>query len=237
MSHLSETWFIEGNIDFESKKYTLLAFLQKIQHHFDEHRLYPQLSDVLFHYRNLMAFKENKTLLKSRFPKKLTGLQIEEVRLIYEEIVSDDELMAEIEAIVQYSLRKIQSAIATGTDLYDFVEDNMTITPVGLLPIEAKEGYFFLSDGHGRSVRVYEYQLSLFEQANDPFRALRTQYIAAWERNWVNTHESIKSELMRSFKKYALPAVYAIETRLRFPVEETLLPVAKRRLVQYLCQG
>ena len=30
------------------------------------------------------------------------------------------------------------------------------------------------------------------------------------------------------------PAVYSIETDLKFPVEETLLPIAKRRFVRYL---
>jgi hypothetical protein len=35
MNDLSETWFIEGNIDFESKKYTLLAYLQKVNACFD----------------------------------------------------------------------------------------------------------------------------------------------------------------------------------------------------------
>jgi len=30
------------------------------------------------------------------------------------------------------------------------------------------------------------------------------------------------------------PAVYSIETDLKFPVDETLLPIAKRSLVRYI---
>ena len=48
---LSETWFMEGNIDFESKKYTLLAYLQRINAYFNESKLYPHLSDIIFHYQ------------------------------------------------------------------------------------------------------------------------------------------------------------------------------------------
>lgn len=46
---LSETWFVEGNIDFESKKYTLLAYLQRINAYFDEKKLYPHLSADISH--------------------------------------------------------------------------------------------------------------------------------------------------------------------------------------------
>ncbi len=46
MKQLSETWFAEGFIDFELKKYTLLAYLQQVSACFNESKLYPQLSDL-----------------------------------------------------------------------------------------------------------------------------------------------------------------------------------------------
>jgi hypothetical protein len=60
MKTLSETWFADGYIDFELKKYTLLAYLQEINRNFQENKLYPQLADVIFHYNNQAAFHENK---------------------------------------------------------------------------------------------------------------------------------------------------------------------------------
>jgi hypothetical protein len=53
----------------------------------------------------------------------------------------------------------------------------------------------------------------------------------------VNTYENIKSELIRHRTMLPNPAVYGIETDLRFPIEETLLPIAKRRLVRYLADA
>jgi hypothetical protein len=49
----------------------------------------------------------------------------------------------------------------------------------------------------------------------------------------INTYENLKYDLI---KRTALPnpAVFSIETKLSFPVEETLLPIAKRSLVKYL---
>ena len=36
MKSLSETWFAEGYIDFELKKYTLLAYLKEVNKYFNE---------------------------------------------------------------------------------------------------------------------------------------------------------------------------------------------------------
>jgi hypothetical protein len=71
MKTLSETWFAEGFIDFELKKYTLLAYLQEINKDFTENKLYPQLADIIFHYNNIIAFRDNKKFLQNHFPKRL----------------------------------------------------------------------------------------------------------------------------------------------------------------------
>jgi hypothetical protein len=53
-------------------------------------------------------------------------------------------------------------------------------------------------------------------------------------RSMVNTYENLKSELIKNRSDIPNPAVYSIETELSFPVEETLLPIAKRSLVKYI---
>ena len=54
------------------------------------------------------------------------------------------------------------------------------------------------------------------------------------KRSMVNTYENIKYELIKSRNDLPNPAVYSIETQLNFPVEETLLPIAKRSLVKFI---
>jgi hypothetical protein len=237
MKTLSETWFAEGYIDFELKKYTLLAYLQQVTSYFNESKLYPQLSDVIFHYNNLQALKENKKFLQEQFPKKLTGIQIEKLQLLYEQIIEDDELMQELEEIITFSADKLKTAISSGTEIYEFVEDKLNIFPIGLIPLDTHEGYFFLSEGSGRQTLVYQYRLSFFEKHDEKYRAIRTEYVNEWERNIVNSYENIKAELLRNKKDLPNPAVYSIETELTFPVSETLLPVAKRSLVRYISKA
>jgi len=237
MKTLSETWFVDGNIDFELKKYKLLAYLQEINLFFHEHKLYPQLSDIIFHYNNLREFKENKQLLQQLFPKQLSQVNMEQIRLIYEKIVADDELMQELENIILYALQKMNHTIRQGTEIYEFVADKLSIFPIGIIPLDCLEGYMFLSDGYCQDTKVYQYQISIFERHDEKYRGIHTSYVVTYQRNFVNTYESIKSELLRQRKILPNPAVYSIETDLSFPLEETLLPVAKRSLVKYIAKN
>src|SRR6202042_2877547 len=136
MKTLSETWFADGYIDFELKKYTLLAYLQEINKYFSQNMLYPQLADIIFHYNNLAAFRENKKYLQEQFPKKLTGVQIEKLQILYEQMIDDDELMKELEEIINYAAQEIRQTISNGTEIYEFVEEKLIIFPVGLVPLD-----------------------------------------------------------------------------------------------------
>jgi hypothetical protein len=234
MKSLSETWFAEGYIDFELKKYTLLAYLQEISRYFNVNKLYPQLSDVIFHYNNIVAFRENKKYLQEHFPKKMSGIQMEKLQMLYEQMIADNELMQELEEIINYSAGKLKKTISSGTEIYEFVAEKINITPVGIIPLDTQEGYFFLSTGEINSTGVYHYRLSFFEKHDEKYRSIRTVFVDRWQRGISSTYEHIKSELIRHRKELPNPAVYSIETELKFPVDETLLPVAKRSLVKFI---
>ena len=234
MKSLSQTWFADGYIDFELKKYTLLAYLQEISKNFCEKKLYPPLADLIFHYNNLIAFKENKRYLQEQFPKRLTGIQIEKLQLLYESLVEDDALMQELEEIITYASSTMKKAITSGSEIYEFVENKLTIEPVGIMPIDHNEGYFLLCEGSCKNTWVYQYRLSIFEKHDEKYRSIKTEFIDVWQRNFVNSYHNIKAQLIRNRSDFPNPAVYAVETDLSIPMEETLLPIAKRSLVRYI---
>ena len=234
MKQLSETWFAEGYIDFELKKYILLAYLQEVNKYFDQNKLYPQLADIVFHYNNLVAFRENKKFLQEHFPKRMTGIQMEKLQLLYEQMIEDDELMQELEEIIHYAASTLKSTLQTGAGIYEFVEEKINIVPVGIIPLDLKEGYFFLSSGNTKTSRTYYYRLSIFEKHDEKYRSIKTVLVDKWERSIASTYEHTKAKLIRDNNQLPNPAVYSIETGLSFPVDETLLPIAKRSLVKFI---
>src|ERR1700679_2405501 len=117
MKELSQNWFIEGSLDFEYKKYILLDYLQEINRHFDKSKLYPNLTDLIFHFNNLLYFKKNKTMLQQAFPQRLSKADIEAVKLTYQKIVDDDSSMKDIELIISYALQQMDPSIKIGKEI------------------------------------------------------------------------------------------------------------------------
>ncbi|WP_158994361.1 hypothetical protein [Mucilaginibacter sp. L196] len=234
MNSLGLNWFIEGSLDFEHKKYVLLNYLQEINRHFDKSKLYPNLTDLVFHYNNLLDFKQHKTTLQQAFPRRLTKADIEAVKLTYKKIVEDDSSMQEIERIITYALKKMDPAIQIGKEIYDFVESRLNIDPVGLVPLLPYSGYFSLRNGSDRTNWIYEYQLSIFENKDDQYRGINVQFVDTYEQSISNTPESIKLNLINQRRHLPNPAVFYVQSDISFPLEQTLLPVAKRSLVKYI---
>jgi len=235
MKSLGINWFIEGYIDFEHKKYVLLDYLQEINNHFDRSRLYPNLTDLIFHYNNLVQFKESKNTLQQAFPQRLTQADIAAVKLTYKKIVEDDNSLKEIEQIIAYAMSKMDPAIKTGKEIYDFVESHLNIDPVGVMPLIPYHGYFTLRNGTEKGNWVYEYQITIFEGKDDKYRGINTRFVDVYQ-GITTTPESIKSDLIYRYKHLPNPAVYHVESEISFPLEQTLLPVAKKSLVKYISQ-
>ena len=237
MKSLGLNWFIEGSLDFELKKYILLDYLQEINRRFDKSKLYPNLTDLVFHYNNLLDFKKNKTVLQQAFPQRLSKADIEALKLTYKKIVDDDSYMQEIERIITYALCKMDPAIQTGKEIYDFVESRLNIDPIGLVPLMPYQGYFSLRNGNDKTNWIYEYQLTIFENTNDKYRGINIQFVDTYEQSITNTPESIKLNLINQRRHLPNPAVYYVQSDINFPLEQTLLPVAKRSLVKYIMKA
>jgi hypothetical protein len=234
MQTLPPNWLTEGLIDFEYKQYVLLAYLKHVQQCFAEQKLYPQLSDLVFHYQNLQTIRSDKQLLYENFPKKVSRADFEKLHLTYEKMVQDDRLMAELDAIMEFAMPKLQDTLKEGKDVYEYVEENLDISPVGLASLRTDEGYLFLYQTQTHDTRVYHYQISLFESASEKYRGVYTSYLETVRKSVNVTFETLKVEVSRKHRLMAHPATYLVRAQITCPLDETLLPVAKRMLIRYI---
>jgi len=231
---LSENWITEGVLDFEYKKYVLLAYLKKVNRCFDEKKLYPFLSDLIFHYRNLLSLKENKTLATRSFSKKINKIDLESFSIAYENMMHDAAYMEEIERILDFALPKMQTEMNKGKEIYDAIDQKLQIFPVGIMPLTADEGYLLLKNGEASDTQVFDYKITIFANANENYRAIRTKHITSYLRKFTNTYENIKLDLIRQHKNLPNPATFVIMSAFQFPLNETLLPIAKRSFVRFI---
>jgi hypothetical protein len=237
MASLNKNWITEKVIDFEYKKYWLLAYLSEVNQHFENNLLYPDLSELIEHYKNVITLKETKDNLSNNLQKQVVSFDWERLKIIYEKITQDDKIMEELESIINYSIPQFEKYLSEGKKIYNSIEEQMYISPIGVMPLNPDEGYLLLRDGKTLDAEAYKYQITIFGQPDDRYRVIHTSYINTYMVTLTNTYESIKSELIRSDKNIPNPAVFAVETDITFPMQETFLPIAKRALVRYVSKS
>ncbi len=234
MAALQRDWLTDGLIDFEYKKYVLLAYLKDIKSRFDERKLYPFMADLVFHYQNLLKVKESKELIYDNFPKSISEADFKKLEVSYKKIVRDDETMSEIEGILGYAIPRMKDTLSQGKELFELVEHHLEISPIGLTPLYANEGYLFIQVDKKPDINIFRYQVSVFENVHENYRAINTTYVDCEMKSISNTYESIKVKLAKQFTFLPNPASYLILSKLSFPLPETLLPVAKRMLMRHI---
>ena len=234
MEKLPNDWLTQGLIDFEYKKYVLLAYLQTVKNSFSRVQLYPFMGDLVFHYRNLIAVKENQQLIRESFPREISVEDFQKLELTYRELIEDDAVMSELESIIEFAIPQIKESLQEGSVIYEYVESKCEISPVGVTPLYANEGYLFVTQPPEKETIVYRYQVSIFNDSQEQLRSLNTQFVENVEKNIVNTYESIKLSLIKRYQDLPNPATYLILSKMKFPLTETLMPVAKRLFVKHI---
>lgn len=228
---LSSDWFIEGMLDFEYKKYVLLAYLQHVSREFAEMRLYPAFSDLIFHYKNLHFFQENKRKLMDKFPKKMSEEEFKRLTRIFTNDLDDDSQLKEVEQIVAYSLPIIQEHLSEGKEIYEYIDEQLIIEPIGITPLYKNEGYVLLQVNQSSMVKAFEYRIVFFENTEANYHGISMVQVDSFRKSLINTYEFMKLQLIQNHAKFPNPATYLLLARNELPEDAALIPVAKRKFL------
>ncbi|MCU0422660.1 MAG: hypothetical protein MUC81_07585 [Bacteroidia bacterium] len=231
MKTLNVDWFYTNLPDTEYKRYILLAYLQSVHAEFNHLHLYPALADLIKHYNNLQQFKKQKEQLYQSFPDYISSIDLKHFHVNLTKQITDDELMKHLDEVIEYSIPLMQKHLDEGKELYEFIEREIELIPIGILPIYRKEGYLMFKR---EQILVYEYELKLFEHASEIFRSISTKFITDYHLSFLHTAEYIKRDIINQNKKLPNPAFFYVESAHDYPVHTTVLPITKRLLLQYV---
>lgn len=234
MAHLANNWFTQHPVDAEHKRYILLGFLKKLRGDFERHALYPGLGELQFHYQNLMELRAKRELLIANFPKQLQGLQAADLKLVYEHILSDDDLFVELERIIQQSLPLMESSLRFGSAVYEELEEQIEMEPVGVHSLYQHEGYLFLQLKNNSNLFIYRYQLSRLHLQQAAHLSLETRFLQQVQCSLSETVNHWKSVLVKTYNELPNPSVYLFTAGKNMPIKSAYLPIAKRLLMKTL---
>ncbi len=235
MQALTLEHFLSAGSDFETAQYQVLGGLQTARQAFANNHIYPYLGGLVKLYHTLHSIVGQIDDLRDAAPAELTGIDLEAGALQYERGDLSDDQIAFVEDLIRWALPHLQQAIEEGRTIYEFVEDNLELEEVGIVPSYVEEGYLFVPDRQTSSLHVLQYSLSVFKDAGERYRSLKTVHVkSVFRRDVTPSPQSLKLELLSEKRDLPNPATYAFESELDFPFDTTMLPVAKRKLIRYL---
>ncbi|MEM1042673.1 MAG: hypothetical protein AAGI91_08600 [Bacteroidota bacterium] len=217
-----------GAHDEESTRYRVLHGLQEARRAFGENAVYPHLADLIHLHEAMQEVADGSDALRGRG--QITGIDLNQGTLRYEPM---DEPAFLFETLIAWASPLVEEVIEEGRAIFDFVDEHTEVEAVGIVPSYQDEGYLLVPDSG--VVRILRYAVSIFTRHDERFRSLRTAAVGTASAD-AQAHD-LKQRLVAEHPDLPAPATYRLATDLDFPVEATILPVAKRKLLQYLAFG
>ncbi|WP_018620348.1 hypothetical protein [Spirosoma luteum] len=232
MKKLQSDWFTQNWLDAEYQKYVLMAYLQAVQQNFTDHKLCPDLPELRSHYDAGIRFSRGKGTLNAAFPKRVSGVSGPPPRIDYTSEVTEPAFMAEVDAIMDFALPRFQALVTEGQQRWTDIAQSLMLAPIGLLPLRPEEGYLLLHATNQAETQVYYFCLTLYSEQEPGGRLVQLRLVDVVQKSIMTTFENIKLDLIRRYRELPNPATYMLESQKSYPVQETLLPIARQLLAQ-----
>ena len=222
-----------SDTDWEMNQYKILAGIKLYRNDFRLKKIYPALDDLLKLSTLLENLVDKQDILYSNLNEEMEELSHNK-GLNFESInnsISDQQFFIEL---VQWSLPHIKDVMEEGIVLYDFVEKNIKIKQLSLLPLSKDEGYYLVPDNIEKKLYIYRFKYSLNSSNNLSDKALNTRLLDSVDMPLIISSELIKKYLISNYKDFPNHASFLCETDIDFPFQESLFPIAKRKLIEIL---
>lgn len=228
--------FVQVRSDFESTQYKIRAGLKAISRGFQNNKIYPHLSHLIELYTTLSDILDRLQQLRDEFPKRIKKIDFVNEVIEHEVVFVPGSDLKQVEELIEWALPYIKAKIEEGKAIYEFVDEELEIEEVGIVPNYTDEGYLFVPDNEVSKLLLFQYEVSVFESSSDSYRSLKTAFLKALKKGSAHlSPNAIKLDLINENSELPNPATYAFNTDLDFPFRETIFPITKRKLMQQLC--
>lgn len=229
---LNYQWMTEHPLDAEQKQYVLLAYLQNIREKFSGEILFPHLSEVIAHIRNLETIGEGFKSLEDDFPKELTGFDPKTLTPVFSRKQNRDNVFSFIRDLIDFAKPRLSHTASIGKEIFDEVEHHLQIQTIGLLPVVRHEGYLLIGIDGAPEVHIFRFSVSSISLSSEKYRSMSMQWVMSDSLSLSNSPQHIKLNLIKKFPELPNPAAFVCTSLKPWPFKETLLPVTKRLLLR-----
>ena len=233
---LNTDWMFEKPIDREYKEYKLLSYFQKMGEKLDNLELYPGFIELSLHLMNVQALMRDQKILYT--DKKLTNIDdellVKDLKVKEIPKLSEEE-QKEFISILSYSAPRIMEYFNIAKSVWTIVFDSLHMkVKRNRKNIIHPKGFFYFID-HEKKHYVWEYSIKK-QTKNNPQQMTNVKLIYNDDIN-----DFTISKIINNFSTYTIedkktgPIFHMSSTKV-FPVDETLLPMFKRRIAGLISQ-
>lgn len=232
---MNTDWMFEKPIDSEHKEYKLLSYFQKMGDKLDKMELYPGFIELSLHIANAQTLIKDKKILYTdkKFKTVDDELLIRDLKVKNLPEMTPDEYTEFIKTL-SYSTPRLIEYFNIAKSVWEVVFDDVSLKVRFNKKNELNDvGYFYYLTKQN-DVYLWRYTIKSVLK-NSPEKKIICDLMYSEQKNDLTINKIINMFASESDNKEKLP-VFEMSTKGNFPIENTLLPLFKRRLISYVTQ-
>jgi hypothetical protein len=237
---METNWLFQEPIDLEHKQYVLLNYLKKLDKNLNSFKLYPQFQEISLHLAsiNLLIEKGQILTLNRTLKDPDDEILISDLIPVDCPLLSKEDIL-EVYQICKYSSTKLTDYFNHAKAIWDIVNDTVSIDPVqNSKNIDPKQGLFFLD--YKSKTYLYEFIVKPIKKDAVETKCHIKRICECPKGNFDEKLKEVKKPLIKNLqdpKVHSKLIVFRINHNDNHPLKETLIPIAKRKMMNYMIQS
>jgi len=225
---MNTEWMFEKPIDQEHKEYKLLSYFQKMGKKLDNMELYPSFIELSLHLANIQTLIKDKKIIYT--DKKFSTIDDE---LLVKDLKIKEIPKLEIEEIDEFT--KILSYSAPRMLEYFNIAKSVWEIKKNKDNVLEKKGYFYYTNPKDEQLYIWEFDIKPVNKKSPESKTLVNLIYSDKKNNLTITKIINTFSHWNVENKTKLP-LFEMTCDGEFPINETLLPLFKRKLISYVNQ-
>lgn len=233
-------WLFQEPIDLEHKQYVLLDYLQKLDKNLNNLKLYPQFQEISLHLAsiNLLIEKGQYLTLGRQLKNPDDEILISDLIPVNCPLLTKEEIL-EVYNVCKYSTENLRDYFNHAKAIWDIVNDTVSIEVVqNPKNIEPKQGLFFLD--YKEKTYLYEFIIKQIKKDSVETKCQIKKICECPKGDFNEKLKDIKKPLIKNLQDedvHGKLIVFTVNHNNNYPLRETLLPMVKRKIMNYMIQS
>ena len=235
---LSPDWMLAEPIDFEYNKYTLLDYIQKCEKSFEGFKIYPDFVELSLHLANVQSMFKEKTLLL--IDKKFESCDDE---ILLKELtpkrlpVMNEQEFEELNKTLVYSGNKLMDTFSVGKSIWSIVYESTDIKlKKNKRYLDKGYGYIYFGVKRTKNLYIWEYSIKRMKRGSDESKIYLNKIYEGNPEGQVLSEVISENTTWKENENQGELPVFEVYSNEHFPLDETLVPMIKRKVLSYILQ-